>query len=262
MDNSTAFWNIIFPTISPFAIIIVFFLLWRIIRRLEQRKWKLITARVLRIEKIDKKDRDGVLEPRQYKLDLVFQWQGVDWHRSWIFPRIYDLPKAGDILQLRYHPQKEDFQLVTSLAEKQKIRHARLVLLLVIGIVIFVPSVLFGLLLFHLPQEQHILSESAVWLFFAAPLLVIFLVVRIYRARRTRRKIESGESQPIAAQVHGFRKDSEGDVYAFCLVRVNGQEKEVTLPIVYSKNYEVGQWVTLYLNPDNGEIYAYPDTHK
>ena len=42
----------------------------------------------------------------------------------------------------------------------------------------------------------------------------------------------------------------------------NGQEKEVTLPIVYSKNYEVGQWVTLYLNPDNGEIYAYPDTHK
>ena len=144
MDNSTAFWNIIFPTISPFAIIIVFFLLWRIIRRLEQRKWKPITARVLRIEKIDKKDRDGVLEPRQYKLDLVFQWQGVDWHRSWIFPRIYDLPKAGDILQLRYHPQKEDFQLVTSLAEKQKIRHARLVLLLVIGIVIFVPSVLFG----------------------------------------------------------------------------------------------------------------------
>ena len=168
MDNSTAFWNIIFPTISPFAIIIVFFLLWRIIRRLEQRKWKLITARVLRIEKIDKKDRDGVLEPRQYKLDLVFQWQGVDWHRSWIFPRIYDLPKAGDILQLRYHPQKEDFQLVTSLAEKQKIRHARLVLLLVIGIVIFVPSVLFGLLLFHLPQEQHILSESTVWLFFCS----------------------------------------------------------------------------------------------
>ena len=121
---------------------------------------------------------------------------------------------------------------------------------------------LFGLLLFHLPQEQHILSESTVWLFFAAPLLVIFLVVRIYRARRTRRKIESGEFQPIAARVHGLRKDSEGDVYAFCLVRVNGQEKEVTLPIVYSKNYEVGQWVTLYLNPDNGEIYAYPDTHK
>ena len=262
MDNSTAFWNIIFPTISPFAIIIVFFLLWRIIRRLEQRKWKPITARVLRIEKIDKKDRDGVLEPQQYKLDLVFQWQGVDWHRSWIFPRIYDLPKAGDILQLRYHPQKEDFQLVTSLAEKQKIRHARLVLLLVISIVLFVLSVLFCFLLFLLPQVLHILSESAVWFFFAAPLLVIFLVVRIYGARRTRRKIESGEFQPIAARVHGFRKDSEGDVYAFCLVRVNGQEKEVTLPIVYSKNYEVGQWVTLYLNPDNGEIYAYPDTHK
>ena len=261
MDNATAFWNIIFPTLSPFVIMIVFFLLWRTIRRLEQQKWKPITARVLRIEKIDKRDSDGVLEPRQYKLDLVFRWQGADRRRNWIFPRIYDLPKAGDMLRLRYHPQKEDFQLVTSPAEKQKIRRARLLLLLVIGIVIFVPSVLFGLLLFHLPQEQHILSESAVWLFFATPLLVIFLVVRIYRARRTRRKIESGEFQPIAARVHGFRKDSEGDVYAFCLVRVNGQEKEVTLPIIHGKNYEVGQWVTLYLNPDNGEIYAYPDAH-
>ena len=262
MDNLTAFWSIIFPTILPFILIIMLFLLWRIVKWRKRREWKHITARVLCIEAIEKRDSCGVLEPRQYKVDLVFQWQGIDRYRSWIFPRIYDLPKAGDMLRLRYHPQKEDFQLVTSPAEKQKIRRARLILLLVIGIVIFVPSVLFGLLLFHLPQEQHILSESAVWLFFAAPLLVIFLVVRIYGARRTRRKIESGESQPIAAQVHGFRKDSEGDVYAFCLVRVNGQEKEVTLPIVYSKNYEVGQWVTLYLNPDNGEIYAYPDTHK
>ena len=111
MDNSTAFWNIIFPTLSPFVIMIVFFLLWRTIRRLEQQKWKPITARVLRIEKIDKRDSDGVLEPRQYKLDLVFRWQGADRRRNWIFPRIYDLPKAGDMLRLRYHPQKEDFQL-------------------------------------------------------------------------------------------------------------------------------------------------------
>ena len=94
MDNSTAFWSIIFPTLLPFILIIVFFLLWRVIKWLERRKWKPITARVLHIEAIDKKDSDGVLEPRKYKLDLVFQWQGIDWYRSWIFPRIYDLPKA------------------------------------------------------------------------------------------------------------------------------------------------------------------------
>ena len=55
---------------------------------LERRKWKPITARVLHIEAIDKKDSDGVLEPRKYKLDLVFQWQGIDWYRSWILPRM------------------------------------------------------------------------------------------------------------------------------------------------------------------------------
>ena len=133
MDNSTAFWSIIFPTILPFILIIVFFLLWRVIKWLERRKWKPITARVLHIEAIDKKDSDGVLEPRKYKLDLVFQWQGIDWYRSWIFPRIYDLPKVGDILQLRYHPKKEDFRLVMSAAEKREYRHARMVTWLFFG---------------------------------------------------------------------------------------------------------------------------------
>ena len=56
MDNSTAFWSIIFPTLLPFILIIVFFLLWRVIKWLERRKWKPITARVLHIEAIDKKD--------------------------------------------------------------------------------------------------------------------------------------------------------------------------------------------------------------
>ena len=77
MDNATVFWSIIFPTaILPLILILAFFLLWRIIKWLERRKWKPITARVLRITAIDKKDCYGVLEPRRYKLDLVFQWQG------------------------------------------------------------------------------------------------------------------------------------------------------------------------------------------
>ena len=257
MDNSTAFWSVIFPTLLPFILFIVFFLLWRIAKRRRQRQWKPIAARVFRIEVIDKKDSNGVLEPRRYKLDLVFQWQGIDWHRSWIFPRTYDLPEEGDILQLRYHPKKEDFQLDISPAEKQEIRRARLVILLVIVIVIFVLSVLFALLFSNLPQEfTH--SEISLWLLFTAPFLAIYLIVRIRYNRRLRRKIELGELQPITAQVYGFRKDSEGDVYAFCLVRFNGQEKEVQLTYTRGKQYKVGQWVTLYLNPETGEILHLP----
>ena len=54
MDNSTAFWSITFPALLPFILIVVLFLLWRVIKWLERRKWKPITARVLRIEAIDK----------------------------------------------------------------------------------------------------------------------------------------------------------------------------------------------------------------
>ena len=223
-------------------------------KRRRQRQWKPIAACVLRIEVIDKKDSNGVLEPRRYKLDLVFQWQGIDWHRSWIFPRTYDLPEEGDILQLRYHPKKEDFQLDISPAEKQEIRRARLVILLVSVIVIFVLSVLFALLFSNLPQEfTH--SEISLWLLFTAPFLAIYLIVRIRYNRRLRRKIELGELQPITAQVYGFRKDSEGDVYAFCLVRFNGREKEVQLTYTRGKQYKVGQWVTpLFKSRDWGDI--------
>lgn len=256
MDNSTAFWSIIFPTLLPFILIIVFFLLWRVIKWLERRKWKPITARVLHIEAIDKKDSDGVLEPRKYKLDLVFQWQGIDWYRSWIFPRIYDLPKVGDILQLRYHPKKEDFRLVMSAAEKREYRHARMVTWLFLVMIVTLP-VLISLACSHLPQGFS-LSEMSLCLFCAVLYLVIFLIRRFVGTHRSRRKIELGELRPITAQVHGFRKDSEGDVHAFCVVRVNGEEKEVTLPIIHVKRYEIGQWVTLYLNPETGDVLALP----
>lgn len=230
---------------------------------MERRKWKPITARVLRIEAIDKKDSYGVLEPRKYKLDLVFQWQGIDWYRSWIFPRIYDLPKAGDILQLRYHPKKEDFRLVMSPAEKREYRHARMVTWLFLGIFLVVlPGlpVLIGLAFSNLPQE-FALSEMSLCLLCAVLYLVIFSIRRLVGARRMRSKIESGELKPITAKVQGFRYDSEGsdgNAHAFCVVRVNGQEKEVTLPIIYGKRYEVGQRVTLYLNPETGDVLALP----
>ena len=257
MDNSTAFWSVIFPTLLPFILFSVFFLLWRIVKRRRQRQWKPIAARVLRIEVIDKKDSNGVLEPRRYKLDLVFQWQGIDQHRSWIFPRIYDLPKARDILQLRYHPKKEDFQLVISPAEKRQIRHARMVILSVLCMVFVVLLALFCLMFSHFPQK-FALSEMSLWFLFAALFFVLYLIVRVFYTRRLRRKIELGELQPITAQVHGFRKDSENDVYAFCLVRVNGQEKEVCLTSIYGKHYKVGQRVTLYLNPETGEVLHFP----
>ena len=256
MDNSTAFWSITFPALLPFILIVVLFLLWRVIKWLERRKWKPITARVLRIEAIDKRDRDGVLEPRKYKLDLVFQWQSMDRYRSWIFPRIYDLPKAGDILQLRYHPKEEDFRLVMSPAEKREYRHARMVTWVFLGMVVTLP-VLISLACSHLPQG-FVLPEMSLCLFCAVLYLVVFLIRRFVGTRRSRRKIESGKLRPITAQVHGFRKDSEGDVHVFCLVRVNGQEKEVSLLYSHGKHYKVGQQVTLYLNPETGEILHIP----
>ena len=253
MDNSTAFWSIIFPTILPFILIIMLFLLWRIVKWRKCREWKYITAHVLRIDAIEKRDSCGVLEPRRYKIDIVFQWQGTDRYRSWTFPRIYDLPKAGDILQLRYHPKKEDLQLVMSPAEKREVRHARLLFLAVLGIFVFAVPVLTGLLFYCLPHGLT-LSGRSQWLLLAVTFPVIFLIVRIYRVRRLRRKIERGALWPITVQVQGFRKDSEGEVHAFCVVSFIGREKEVTLPVTVGRNYEIGQLVTVYVNPDSGEV--------
>ena len=221
-------------------------------KHLERRKWKPITARVLRIEAIDPPIGNGVVASRRYKLDLVFQWQGLDWYRSWIFPRIYNLPKAGDVLQLLYNQEKEDFQSVISPAEKQKIRLFRL------GLCLFIFAIPLLLRLFSLLSEK--VPFFPLWLF-----ADLFLVIRFIRAiggsRRLRRRIEQGELRPIKTQIREFRKDSEGDVHAFCRITIDGQEREVTLFDSFRKHYEVGQRVTVYLDPENMQTYTYPDTY-
>ena len=76
----------------------------------------------------------------------------------------------------------------------------------------------------------------------------------VHQLRHDGERQEEGYERPEMR----FRKDSEGDVHAFCVVRVNGEEKEVTLPIIHGKRYEIGQWVTLYLNPETGDVLALP----
>ena len=119
--------------------------------------------------------------------------------------------------------------------------------------------VLISLGVFHICRRGFVLPEMSLCLFCAVLYLVVFLIRAFCRALGApARKIESGKLRPITAQVHGFRKDSEGDVHAFCLVRVNGQEKEVSLLYSHGKHYKVGQQVTLYLNPETGEILHIP----
>ena len=52
-------------------------------KRLKALHWKPVTATVLRIEAIDPQIGKDTVGPRTYRLDLVFGWQGLDWHRSW-----------------------------------------------------------------------------------------------------------------------------------------------------------------------------------
>ena len=252
MENLPMLWEILLLTFMPFILIFLFILLWLVKKHLERRKWKPITARVLRIEAIDPPIGNGVVASRRYKLDLVFQWQGLDWYRSWIFPRIYNLPKAGDVLQLLYNQEKEDFQSVISPAEKQKIRLFRL------GLCLFIFAIPLLLRLFSLLSEK--VPFFPLWLF-----ADLFLVIRFIRAiggsRRLRRRIEQGELRPIKTQIREFRKDSEGDVHAFCRITIDGQEREVTLFDSFRKHYEVGQRVTVYLDPENMQTYTYPDTY-
>ena len=59
--------------------------------------------------------------------------------------------------------------------------------------------------------------------------------------------------------VQGYRQDYEGDRFPYCLVTVNGEEREITLPIRASDPYTVGQQVTLYLDPETGEVGLPPE---
>lgn len=231
----------------PLLLILTFVLLRHIKKYLKNRRWKPVIARVLHIEAIDPSIGKGVFGPRQYRIDLVFPWQDMDRHRSWIFPRTYNLPKAGDSLCLLYNQKKEDFQLLESPEEKRKI--ARIRLRLCLGIFAFV-----GLMAYLQNKLPYY-----VWWFFPVLLVIIRLVRNVRHRRRLRWRIEQGELRPVTTEVYGFREDSEGERNAFCRIIVNGREKEVFLPNGLRKHYYVGQKITLYQDPENGEFYTSPD---
>lgn len=231
----------------PLLLILTFILLRCFIKHLKNRQWKPVTAQVLRIETIDPRIAKGVLGPRKYQVDLVFPWQDMDRHCSWIFPRNYNLPKVGDCLHLRYNQKKEDFQLAESSEEKRKI--ARLRLRLCLGIFVFL-----GLMAYLQNKLPYY-----VWWFFPVLLAILRLVWNVRRRRRLQSRIEQGELWPVAAEVQGFRDDGDGDRNAFCRIIVNSQEKEVILPNSFRKHYYIGQKITLYMDPENGEFYTNPN---
>ena len=84
-------------------VVLLIVLFGRLKKRLKSKHWKPVTATVLRIQAVDPRIGKDTVGPRKYRLDLVFDWQGLDWHRSWYFPRTYDLPQAGDTLSLLYN---------------------------------------------------------------------------------------------------------------------------------------------------------------
>ena len=92
-------------------VVLLIVLFGRLKKRLKSKHWKPVTATVLRIQAVDPRIGKDTVGPRKYRLDLVFDWQGLDWHRSWYFPRTYDLPQAGDTLSLLYNQKEEQFQL-------------------------------------------------------------------------------------------------------------------------------------------------------
>ena len=91
--------------------VLLIVLFGRLKKRLKSKHWKPVTATVLRVEAIDPPIGKDTVGPRTYRLDLVFDWQGLDWHRTWSFPRTYNLPRVGDKLALLYDQKGEQFQL-------------------------------------------------------------------------------------------------------------------------------------------------------
>ena len=218
-------------------------------KRLKALHWKPVTATVLRIEAIDPQIGKDTVGPRMYRLDLVFDWQGLDWHRTWYFPRTYNLPCVGDRLSLLYNQKKEQFQLLTSPEEKRKIIRLRKKMLLLL-IIVLTLAVLAAPFLAQFPV-------GARWVL-PIFLLSFYFLWRAGRRRRLKRRIEEGELYPISAVIQGFRADYEGEVYAYCRVIVHGEEREVTLPNGWNRHYTVGQQVTVYLDPVTGDIHAVP----
>ena len=232
-------------------VVLLIVLFGRLKKRLRSKHWKPVTATVLRIQAVDPRIGKDTVGPRKYRLDLVFDWQGLDWHRSWYFPRTYDLPQAGDTLSLLYNQKEEQFQLQPDPEETRKIARLRRRFLLLIILVLALAVLLAAPLLARFPAEAQ-------WIL---PALLIFLyfLLRAGRRRRLNRRIEDEELRPISAVVQGFRADREGDVYAYCRVVVHGEEREVTLPNIWNRHYTVGQRVTVYLDPETGDIWTVPN---
>ena len=229
--------------------VLLIVLFGRLKKRLRSKHWKPVTATVLRIEAIDPPIGKDTVGPRTYRLDRVFDWQGLDWHRTWSFPRTHNLPRVGDKLALLYDQKGEQFQLLPDPEETRKVTRLRRRLLLLIVLVLAL-AVLAAPLLIWLPAgTQWILSALLIFLNF---------LLRAGRRRRLNRRIEDEELRPISAVVQGFRADREGDVYAYCRVVVHGEEREVTLPNIWNRHYTVGQQVTVYLAPETGEVQAAP----
>ncbi len=116
--------------------VLLIVLFGRLKKRLKSKHWKPVTATVLRIQAVDPRIGKDTVGPRKYRLDLVFDWQGLDWHRSWYFPRTYDLPQAGDTLSLLYNQKEEQFQLQPDPEETRKIARLRRRFLLLIILVL------------------------------------------------------------------------------------------------------------------------------
>ena len=230
--------------------VLLIVLFGRLKKRLKSKHWKPVTATVLRVEAIDPPIGKDTVGPRTYRLDLVFDWQGLDWHRTWSFPRTYNLPRVGDKLALLYDQKGEQFQLQPDPEETRKVTRLRrrLLLLIVLGLAL---AALAAPLLARFPAEAQ-------WIL---PALLIFLyfLLRAGRRRRLNRRIEDEELRPISTVVQGFRADREGDVYAYCRVVVHGEEREVTLPNIWNRHYTVGQRVTVYLDPETGDIWTVPN---
>ena len=93
-------------------------------------------------------------------------------------------------------------------------------------------------------------------------LVPVWILVPIWywhSEKRLQRKFENGEVRIITARIQGFRENDEGERRAFCLVTVDGQEREITFYNGYTPDTcQVGQAVRLYVDPRDGEIRPVP----
>ena len=232
------------PVIGLILIPVLAILAWILRWYLRMRKWRPIEAYVVRVEAVDPQIDEDTVGERQYWLELFFQWQGAEIRRSWMHPGpAACCPKAGDTIRLRYHPEKEDFLGVITLGEWAAAVLGILGLIAAVGVL----SVL----------TKGVSVKSV--LFLLVPVWILVPIWYWRSEKRLQRKFENGEVRIITARIQGFRENDEGERRAFCLVTVDGQEREITLYNGYTPDTcQVGQAVRLYVDPRDGEIRPVP----